>query len=1219
MKKITLVVLLLLSLTVVAQQGINYKALLKDANNTVLSTTTVTVQLIILKGFSLEVATNVYQETHMTTTDANGIIVITIGDGAVNSGVFDNINWGSDDHFLNTQINTGVGLVDMGTSAFNAVPYALSAKTVENITEIDPKVASILTNTVPKWNGTALVDGLITDDGAKVSIVADASINNITVGKGGSNVSHNTAIGFQSLQSNTTGDANTAIGYQSLFMNIDGIRNTANGEWALFSNESGNQNTASGFHSMSSNLSGFNNSAHGNFSLRANSSGHSNVAMGYRALEFNFSGTFNTAIGNRAGLNSLGTGNVFLGNEAGFSETGSDKLYIDNSNTSDPLLYGDFATNELQVNGSLNINGAYDLPTADGTVNYVMSTDGAGNASWIDPTTFTSAAPTGVEAIDEGNGNGLVKVGRVDDNYGDVGSNAVDLSTSTNLSLTKGATGQYSAAMGVDTEASGFTSTAIGQGTIASGGRSTAMGLDTEASGETSLAMGFGSTSAGQTSIAMGYFTNSLGQYSTTLGISTVARAYNVLAIGRFNVGGGTTDGWVETDPLFEIGNGSGAAAADRSNALTILKNGTITAPSLDISEITDAKTLVTKEFADANYIDAGFSGDYNDLSNLPVLFTAADETDPKVVVATINSVPVWDGMSLVDGSITDDNGDIGINTTAPSQALDIDGQIRMRTGATDGFVPMSSADGTMIWTDPSTFTSAAPTGLEAINEGNGNGLVKVGRVATNYGNVGHSAVDLSFSNGVITTLGATGFASAAMGANTSASGYAALATGFESTASGSYASASGLQTTASGFAAIATGFESTASGSYATAMGLNSTAESYGQTTLGTYNVPTTPNSTTDFNALDRLLVVGNGTALGSESDALVILKNGNMGIGNAAPTAKLDVAGTIKIVDGSQGVGKVLTSGADGLASWEDASITETDPSVPDGTTAGDMQFWTGSSWEVVVATPNEGAALQMIGGIPTWVGGTPPPPPLTVPDAPIIGTASPGNGVAFVPFTAPSNDGGSPIIQYTATSSPGGFTGTLSQAGNGTIVVSGLSNGTAYTFSVTASNPIGTSTSSATSNSVTTQEPGAAAIGDLREGGIVFWVDPTDNTKGKVCALTDAPTLLTWDNAISYSNGYMNPDTGTGVYSNWYLPSKVELQDMYANLQRFGCGTNTPGGIDASLCGTRIGSFASYHYWSSSQTTGFLIVAPYFFNGTQSDLFRFNAYFVRAVRAF
>ena len=55
----------------------------------------------------------------------------------------------------------------------------------------------------------------------------------------------------------------------------------------------------------------------------------------------------------------------------------------------------------------------------------------------------------------------------------------------------------------------------------------------------------------------------------------------------------------------------------------------------------------------------------------------------------------------------------------------------------------------------------------------------------------------------------------------------------------------------------------------------------------------------------------------------------------------------------------------------------ITETDPSVPAGTQAGQMQYWNGTAWVTVAATENEGATLQMIGGIPTWVGGTPPTP--------------------------------------------------------------------------------------------------------------------------------------------------------------------------------------------------------------------------------------------------
>lgn len=49
----------------------------------------------------------------------------------------------------------------------------------------------------------------------------------------------------------------------------------------------------------------------------------------------------------------------------------------------------------------------------------------------------------------------------------------------------------------------------------------------------------------------------------------------------------------------------------------------------------------------------------------------------------------------------------------------------------------------------------------------------------------------------------------------------------------------------------------------------------------------------------------------------------------------------------------------------------------SAATGTAAGQMQYWNGSAWVVVAATINEGAALQMIGGVPTWTGGTPPTP--------------------------------------------------------------------------------------------------------------------------------------------------------------------------------------------------------------------------------------------------
>jgi hypothetical protein len=94
-----------------------------------------------------------------------------------------------------------------------------------------------------------------------------------------------------------------------------------------------------------------------------------------------------------------------------------------------------------------------------------------------------------------------------------------------------------------------------------------------------------------------------------------------------------------------------------------------------------------------------------------------------------------------------------------------------------------------------------------------------------------------------------------------------------------------------------------------------------------------------------------------------------------------------------------------------------------------------------------------------------------PLKNPNAPTIGTATGGNTSASVAFTPPSNVGGSAISSYTAISTPGAVT---ASAASSPISVTGLTNGTAYTFAVWATNTYGPSAFSAASNSVTPAIP-------------------------------------------------------------------------------------------------------------------------------------------------
>jgi uncharacterized protein (TIGR02145 family) len=178
-------------------------------------------------------------------------------------------------------------------------------------------------------------------------------------------------------------------------------------------------------------------------------------------------------------------------------------------------------------------------------------------------------------------------------------------------------------------------------------------------------------------------------------------------------------------------------------------------------------------------------------------------------------------------------------------------------------------------------------------------------------------------------------------------------------------------------------------------------------------------------------------------------------------------------------------------------------------------------------------------------------------TVPGPPTSVTAVGGNAQATISFTAPAFNGGSPITGYTVTSSPGGITGTGSSS---PITVAGLTNGTAYTFTVVATNAIGNSSPSTASSAVTPSPPfpcGTATVADIDGNtyntvliGSQCWTkenlkvtkyndgtpipDETANTAGWAGLTTGARSNYT--GAVSYIATY-------GYLYNWHAANNVK----------------------------------------------------------------------------
>ncbi|MCB0731545.1 MAG: tail fiber domain-containing protein [Ignavibacteriae bacterium] len=241
--------------------------------------------------------------------------------------------------FNNGSCNTGVGNFSLNNNLNGTYNTAIGDST-------------LFSNTSGTYNTAVGKNALLSNNtGNYNTAIGWKSLNKNTA-------TLNTAIGALALEKNTTGVSNTAIGVYTLNSNTDGSSNTAIGTNSLFSNTGGGNNTALGKSTLNSNTSGSNNVAIGVNALQDNTSGSTNIAIGNFANSSNQNGTGNVMIGYFAGSgtqNISKSSNIFIGFKAGQFENGSNLLYIENSESSAPLIWGNFENDIAAINGKFGV------------------------------------------------------------------------------------------------------------------------------------------------------------------------------------------------------------------------------------------------------------------------------------------------------------------------------------------------------------------------------------------------------------------------------------------------------------------------------------------------------------------------------------------------------------------------------------------------------------------------------------------------------------------------------------------------------------------------------------------------------------------------------------------------------------------------------------------------------------------------------------------------
>ncbi|MBL7738104.1 MAG: tail fiber domain-containing protein [Chitinophagaceae bacterium] len=244
-----------------------------------------------------------------------------------------------------------------------------------------------------------------------------------------------------------------------------------------------------------------------------------------------------------------------------------------------------------------------------------------------------------------------------------------------------------------------------------------------------------------------------------------------------------------------------------------------------------------------------------------------------------------------------------------------------------------------------------------------GIGTIASGEASTSMGYYTNASGRHSTSMGRETN--ASGLYSTSMGFRTTASGWYSISMGDQATAAADYSLSIGLRSVSSGSGSVSMGYEAIASGQHSASIGFSTIAKAYGSFTVGMSNDNTDAPSLGDPVSTDRIFQIGNGGFTSfSRSNALTVLRNGNIGIGTVTPSVPLSFASSfgtkISLYHGSYGDVGIGVYGGE-LRLQND---------IPNGKVSMGVIETTGSYTELAKAERNGAYAFSIFGTL--WVNG-------------------------------------------------------------------------------------------------------------------------------------------------------------------------------------------------------------------------------------------------------